>query len=205
MHQLPGGVAGAGHDAEDLLAGWSVGEAAQTPHPGDVGVDAAGRLLLGPEVDQQEVALADRRGVSGARLVVGIGAVGVDAHDRVRLGPQAGLLEGVQDEALDGVLVDLVAAPQGVGHAVEGLEGDPVEVDVGAAVPGELLLAPGGGEALGQVGGGDQLDARRAQQLGGAGVQPRDAGQLVVRAVLGGQPAEPGDAASPSPRGASAR
>ena len=56
----------------------------------------------------------------------------------------------------------------------ERLEHDAVQVDVGAAVAGELLLAPGGGEALREVGGGDQLDAGRAQQLGGAGVEARD-------------------------------
>ncbi len=131
--------------------------------------------------------------MAGARLVVWIGAVGVDADDRVRLGPQAGDLEGVHDEALDGVLVDLVAAPEKVGHAVERLEDDPVQVDVGAAVTGELLRSPGGDELLRQVGGGDHLDAGRAQQLEGAGVQARDGGQLVVRAVLGGEPGESGD------------
>ncbi len=191
-HQVPGGVAAAGHDVENLLLAVG-GRGVADADPGDVRVDARGRLLLGPQVDEQEIALADGRGAVRPGLVMRIGAVGVDAHDGVRLGPQAGMVEGVQDEALDGVFVDLVALPQGVGHTIEGFEGDAVEVHVGAPVPGELLVAPGGGEALGEVGGRHQLDTRGPHQLGRAGVQARDRGKLVVGAVLGRQPGEAGD------------
>jgi hypothetical protein len=55
-------------------------------------------------------------------------------------------------------------------------------------VAGELLLAPGGGEALHQVGRGDQLGAGAAQQLGGAGVEARHRRDGRLRAVLGGDP-----------------
>ena len=62
-----------------------------------------------------------------------------------------------------------------------------MQVMSGPPVPGQLLGAPGRGEALRQIGCRDQLDAGAAQQLRGAGVEARDGRQLVFRAVLGGQ------------------
>src|SRR6185369_3333294 len=183
LHQLPGGVAGARDVGEDLVLAVG-GRGSTDAAPGDVGVDARRLLLLGPQVDEQEVAGLDGFAVAGTGLVVRIGAVGVDADDRIALAPHPGLREGVDDPALHGVLVHHVAAAEDLADAVERFEDDAVQVDVGAAVAGELLLAPGGGEPLRQIGGGDQLGAGGAHQLGGAGVKARDGGELVVRAVL---------------------
>ena len=48
-----------------------------------------GRFELGPEVDQHEVALADRRVGRRARFVVRVAAVRADADDRRAVGRQA--------------------------------------------------------------------------------------------------------------------
>src|SRR6185295_576029 len=109
--QLPGGVPAARYRRPDLLLLVGRGRGAD-PAPGDVGVDAAERLFLRPEVDEQEVAGADRGRMVRAGLVVRVGRVSVDADDRIRLGPEADLLERLDDEALDLVLVRRLAAAE---------------------------------------------------------------------------------------------
>jgi hypothetical protein len=71
---------------------------------------------------------------------------------------------------------------------VERLAHDPVQVRVRASVALELDRSPDRGEALDEIRRRGELDAERGQQLGGAGVEPRAARQLVARTVLGGEP-----------------
>ena len=125
----------------------------------------------------------------GAGLIVRIGAVRVDADDGRRLRPDAAALEAFEQEALHRVLVDRAAAAQPVADPLERLVHQLVERGAGAAVAGELLVGPGGGEALHQLGGRNELDAGVAQQVGGAGVEARHGGDLIQRAVLRGRAA----------------
>ena len=53
--------------------------AADDAGPGDVVKDAAGLVETAPDIDEEEVAFADGRGVLGGGLVVLVGGVGVDA------------------------------------------------------------------------------------------------------------------------------
>jgi len=73
-------VAGLGDDLEDggVLLGDGLADEADA---GQVAVDAAGPVHLGPEVDQDEVALADLGVAAGHGLVVRVAAVGADADD----------------------------------------------------------------------------------------------------------------------------
>ena len=73
-----GGVAGGADYFKDvLLAGG--GLAAYDAGPGDVIKDAGGLVETGPDVDEEEVAVADGVGLGGGGLVVGVRRVGVDA------------------------------------------------------------------------------------------------------------------------------
>ena len=82
-----------------------------------------------------------------------VGAVLVDADDRFGLGVQAGLLEGLEDEALHPVFVDRAIGAEVRRYQRERLERDAVQVDVGATMPFELLGRPDRREALREVGG----------------------------------------------------
>ena len=155
LRKLTGGVAGPATTRRPLLVR---GRRSADAAPGDVGVDAPRGFLLCPEIDEEEVPLLDRRAVVRPRLVVGVGAVGVGADDGIGLGPYADLLEGIQDEALHRVLVDLVAAAQGVAHPVERLQRDPVKVVLAGDAFG--CSCDKVARALREVGGGGDFDRR---------------------------------------------
>ena len=73
-----GGVAGFANGGEDLLFEGG-GFAADYSGPGDVVEGAVGDVFASPDVDEEEVAVADGQAAFGGGLVVGVGAVGSDA------------------------------------------------------------------------------------------------------------------------------
>ena len=68
-----GGIARIPRRLEDLLLARR-GRAADDAGPGDVVVDAGGRVNAAPDINEDEVALADRGGALGGGLVVRVGA-----------------------------------------------------------------------------------------------------------------------------------
>src|SRR5581483_5172641 len=95
-----GGIAGAGHDSEDVTDFIS-GLVAAKAGPGDVVVDGAGTIELGPHIQQNEATGSDWRGDLVSRLVMRVGGVGIGADNRAVVGDQAGLGEAGKDELLD--------------------------------------------------------------------------------------------------------
>src|SRR5262249_22323917 len=90
FHPLYSGVPRAGDDFENTahVVGRVV---AAEMGPGDVVIDCAGLVELGPHVEQEKIALTDRRGDRVGRLVVGIGGVRIRADDGAVIGEQASL------------------------------------------------------------------------------------------------------------------
>ena len=112
----------------------------------------------------------------------------VDADDRLGLGVQASLVESLEDEALHPVFVDGAIGSEMRGTSENASSAMRCRWTFGAAMSLELLRSPDRGEALREIGGRAELAAEGGQELGGAGVEARDAGDLVARAVLGGEP-----------------
>src|SRR5262249_32629060 len=143
-------VAGAGHDLKDrlVLFGNAIADEADA---GQVAVDASGLVELGPEVDQDEIAAADRRVGFGVGLVVRIAAVGGGCGDRAVVGGQPVTVEVVDDGGLDRAFADGAAVPGSLGDQVPGHVVGRLGVCFGFAVHPPLLIIPGGLEELREV------------------------------------------------------
>ena len=166
---------------------------------GQVAVDGAGLVELGPEVDQDEVALADRGVVVGPGLVMRVAAVRADGDDRRRIGRQAVLLEVVEDRRLHLGLADAAAVARAVGDQAPGPRIARAGVDLRLAVHPPLVVVPGRLEALDQVARGDDLGAASADELDGAGIDPGDVRVAAPRGILHRHPAPPGNQRPPRP------
>src|SRR5208283_5504969 len=100
LNQLDGGVARAGHGPEDLREGVGHGHG-RTAHPGEIAVDTFGRLLFGKQVEQNQIAVPDRRVALLAGAEMRIRGVGVDRHDRRFIGAQTMRGDPAEHETLD--------------------------------------------------------------------------------------------------------
>ena len=79
-HPRDGRVAGRGHDLRRSSRTSAGTSRADEAGPRQVAVDGPRPVALGPQVDQHEVALADRRVAARRRLVVRVAAVRADAR-----------------------------------------------------------------------------------------------------------------------------
>ena len=111
-----GCVAGGADYVEYLLLAGG-GLAADDAGPGDVVKDAGGLGRAGPDVDEEEVAVADGGGVGGGGLVVGVGGVGVDADVGAVVEGEAFAAHGFSQPDLE------VVFGEGGGVGVGGAEG----------------------------------------------------------------------------------
>src|SRR5438094_47720 len=98
-HPGDGGVAGPGHDLKDLLV-TRRHVLADEARPGQVTVDGARPIEFAPQIDEHEIALADRRVGVRSRSIVRIGAVRADADNRRVIADQAMLLEVIENALL---------------------------------------------------------------------------------------------------------
>lgn len=188
-----GGVTGAGDDGEDFLIFFRDG-GTDEGDPGEVAVDSARAVELGPEVEEDEVALADGGIVgSGLGFEVGIAAVRADADDGRAIGGEAVAVEVVHDGGLDLAFADRAAPGAMVGDEgpgeVEGGGGD----FFGFEVHGPLFGVPGCFKALDEVAGGDDAGSARGDELDGAGIDSSDVGDGVSRGVFHGEVRDAGD------------
>ena len=173
-----------GHDPEDLLV---LGRdlLADEADPRQIAVDGPRFVQLGPQVDEDEIALFHRRIVgAGGRLVVRVAAVRADADDRRMVRNEMVLLEVVEDAPLHLGFAHRAVAADALGDEGEGDGVGRVGVLRRLQVHGPLLVVPAGLEPLDQVARRHDLDAGGAHQLDGAGVHPRDVGVGVARHVL---------------------
>ena len=180
LDQVDGGIPRAGDRVEGL--GELVGHArAGEAHPGDIGVNGAGRTQLAPQIQQHQFVTANRPAARGRRHVVRVARVLHGSHDRRRIGEQPLFLEPADHQLLDVVLGDRAARPDALGDCAERAILDPVERVRGLEVGRQGVGIPQRREALHEVAGGDHVHAAAPDRLHGAGV---DAGQVRVR-VLG--------------------
>ena len=161
------------------------------PHvtgPGDVGIDAPGRRLLGPQVNQDEVAPRDSGGSLRGRTVVRIGAMGVDGGNRRRGRREAVRGDAREDELLEAVLRQRLPFGDHGGGMREGFVHDAAELRGGVFVRGQLAIVPDRFEALDEVGGRRHLDAVTADQVDRARVHAGNIRDGVHRRILHGDP-----------------
>lgn len=189
-----GGVAGAGDGGKDVEHGVGRIGAAEAG-PGDVVVDGAGGFVLGPEVDQEEVAGEDGGMAAGGGLVVGIGGVGVDGDDGAVIGEEVFRFKRGEDEVFDVEFGEGGGGSEGGGDAGEGGGEDVVHLALGELVGEVLVLGEAGFEPLDEVGGGADFDAAGADEFGGAGIDVGDVGDGAEGGVLHGDGLEAGEEA----------
>ena len=140
---------------------------------------------LGPDVDEDEVAVADGAGVGGGGLVVRVGGVGAGGDVGAVLPDQAFAGHGLLEVLHHGVFVGAAAAGAGADLFPAGVE-DGVDGFLGDVVGGELRVGEDGFEVADEVGGGDDLFAEVAEEFDGAGVDHGDVHDGVARGVLHG-------------------
>src|SRR2546429_6130292 len=80
LHRLHSGIARLGDDLEYLTHPIRR-RLAHESRPGDVVVNGVGRILFGPHIQQDKIALTDRRGSFRLRLVVWVAAIGIHRDD----------------------------------------------------------------------------------------------------------------------------
>ncbi len=114
LHAGDGGVAGLRHDLKDLFI--FLGDlGADKAGPGEVAIDRSRFVELGPEIDQDEVALADDAIGTRLRLVMGVAAMRSDANDRSMVGDEIVALEMFENLALHIKFVDEAVAADALG------------------------------------------------------------------------------------------
>ena len=109
LHGFHTDIARAAHNFENLalLLGRSF---ADETHPGNVIVHRARRVLLRPDIKQNEIALADGRRMVRARLVVRVAAIGVHRHDGRIVGHEVLAAKRFHEPLLDFMLVGSAVA-----------------------------------------------------------------------------------------------
>src|SRR5580693_5693256 len=104
LHHFYSGVACVANHSENFLhsSRWRV---AHEAGPGDVVIDGARRILLGPNVEQNEITFANGRRVFSVWFVVRIAAMGVDSDDGRIVRHQILALESLHEPLLNLMLV----------------------------------------------------------------------------------------------------
>ncbi len=185
-HQPRGGLARIAHDLKDsplALVGL-----ADDAGPGDVVIDRAGSIQLGPDIEQDEVAGLKIAGEFLIGLIMRVSGICAGGNDRRRIGHQVLALKCLFDPLADGPLV-----PAAVADAMADLlkcgGHDGVHVIAGGEVGCDLCLGQRRLEARDQVGGGADLDAEAADELDDSGIGQRDRRDLAAWRVLHGNAA----------------
>ena len=168
------------------------GLAADDAGPGDVVPDGAGEGEagvvgvgeLGPDVDEDEVAVEDGRGAELGGLIVGVGGVGTGGAVGAVIGPEAFALHGLLEEGDDLELVGVISGTSVVGDVLPAGGEDAVEALLRGVVRGDLVLGEDGLEEADEIGGADDILAEGADELYRSGVDHRDVHDGVARRVL---------------------
>src|SRR5205807_2090928 len=160
--------------------------ATQEANPGDVVIDAAGRLRLAPDVEQEQVALANRRRAVRFGLIVRVAAVWSDRDHGSVLHHNGMCAKLFEDPLLQIVFAqrDLIAhLPR---RMSEGILRDAVDHAPGGKMRLKLRRRPTGLELLHQVGRALHFAAQATHQLHGSGVHHRNVRDSVARRILHG-------------------
>jgi hypothetical protein len=191
-----GGVAGVADGVEDEVLAIG-GGAADDAGPGDVVPDGGGVVgQLGPDIDEDEVTLADGAGGFGRGVVVGVGGVGAGGAVGAVVGPEAGLGDFGVEELDNAELVGGGIAAGGFADEAPAGGEDGVEAALGFEVGGDLGFGEDSLEDADEVGGADDVLAEFAEELDGARVDHGDVHDGVAWGVLhgdGGRAVEEGD------------
>ncbi len=124
---------------------------ADEPDPRQVAIDRFRPIHLGPEVDQDEVPLPDRRIVLRRVLEMRIAAVRADAHDRRTVRRHARLAEVLENRGLDLAFRDRLPGSHPIGDQPPGQVERRAGVAVGLQVHRPLIVIPGRLEKLNQI------------------------------------------------------
>ena len=181
-----GGEARVADGVEDLgFAGG--GGAVEDSGPGDVVPDGLGVVgQLGPDVDEEEVAVADGAGGVGGGFVVGVGGVGAGGAVGPVVGEEAFAGDALLEEGDDVVFGEGAVGADRVGDVLPAGGEDAVEAHLGFVVGGDLGFGEDGFELADEVGRGTDIFAEAADELDGAGVDHGDVHDGVARGVLHG-------------------
>ena len=152
-------------------------------HPGDVVVDRARGVLLAPNVQQNQIALADRHRAAGLRLIMRIAGIGIDRHNRRIIRQNIFAAECFHEPLLNFMLFRAAIA-----HALADLfkrfGNNRIDAVARRKMRLDLLFAPCRLELCHQVRGTDNVFSQAAQQIDRARIHQRNRKNTVIRGVL---------------------
>src|SRR5271155_3707764 len=183
LHEIDRGVTRIGDNPEHarVFGGDLV---ARECDPGEIGVDAVGRSLFGPQVEQDEVAAANCAVVFRGRTIMRIGAVLVDGDDRRRVRHQTLRAESRHHRILHGYFANRAPGRDELRYLAEGLVDDRSKDASRALMAGQLLGGQRSLEALDEICGGDDLYAHRTDDFDFACVDPRHVRNRASRRIV---------------------
>ena len=133
--------------------------------PGDVVIYAPGRLLLSPNIHQEQVAFTDRRGGLRCGAVVRIAGMRIDRDVRSFLGPNSRGIEFLQYPALQIEFRQRFFLAHALRGKLKSFAHDPVDGHPGRKMRFQLLGAPARFVFLHQIRRTDHLRAGAAHQF----------------------------------------
>ena len=188
LHGLHSGVARLRDDLEYLAhtIRWGL---AHGSRPRNIVVHSVGRILLGPDIQQDEIALTDGGRSLFLRLVMRVAAVGIHGNDGRVVRNQIFTGESLHEPVLN-VTLGCAAIADAATDLLEGGGGDGVNRIARSKVSLDLLLGPGSFELRHQVTGTDHVLAQPADHFQRAAVHQRNVEDQVVRRILHGDVAK---------------
>ena len=186
LHERHRGIARIADDRPDFPVArrW---DGADEADPGDVVIDRAGDVQLGPHIDQERVTLLDRPAELRGEIEVGIGRVLVGAHHGGIVCREVLLVEAAHDELLDAVLGHLGSGEDRRPDGLKSFGANAVHNSGSLLVRAIPFFRDDRHERLQEVGRGDDLVPEPLDELDGAGIHDGDIRHVVLRRVLHGK------------------
>ena len=161
------------------------GRPAHKTGPGNIVINRAGRVLLGPDIEQHEIAFPNGTGACSRRLIMGISAISVHRDNGRVFGDQVFPREGFHEPLLDFMLGGPAVAHLAP-NFLEGFRDDAINQITGLKVRLNLCVGQGCFELGNQVGGTDYVLAQTPHHLHRAAIHQRNIKDDVVWRILHG-------------------